>query len=96
MREHIARISRKLAGFARKYPGVGLLLAIERLLGEAMRTAVSIARAGAVGRVGVPQDTTIPERLQQSGPAYYRTPFGSGREALAGTNYRAVVAVRIV
>ena len=29
--------------------------------GEAMRTAVSIARAGgAVGRVGVPQDTTIP------------------------------------
>lgn len=30
-------------------------------LGEAMRTAVSIARdGGAVGRVGVPQDTTIP------------------------------------
>jgi threonine dehydrogenase-like Zn-dependent dehydrogenase len=29
--------------------------------GEAMRTAVSIARAGgAVGRVGVPQDKTIP------------------------------------
>ena len=31
-------------------------------LGEAMRTAVGIARpGGAVGRVGVPQDTTIPD-----------------------------------
>ena len=30
--------------------------------GESMRTAVSIARpGGAVGRVGVPQDTTIPD-----------------------------------
>src|SRR5215207_9471261 len=36
--------------------------------GEAMRTAVSIARpGGAVGRVGVPQDTTIPN----SQPTFY-------------------------
>ena len=36
--------------------------------GEAMRTAVSIARpGGAVGRVGVPQETTIPN----SRPAFY-------------------------
>jgi threonine dehydrogenase-like Zn-dependent dehydrogenase len=37
--------------------------------GEAMRTAVSIARAGgAVGRVGVPQETTIPNAQ----PTFYR------------------------
>jgi threonine dehydrogenase-like Zn-dependent dehydrogenase len=36
--------------------------------GEAMRTAVSIARAGgAVGRVGVPQDATIPNAQ----PSFY-------------------------
>jgi threonine dehydrogenase-like Zn-dependent dehydrogenase len=36
--------------------------------GEAIRTAVSIARAGgAVGRVGVPQDATIPNAL----PTFY-------------------------
>jgi len=37
--------------------------------GEAMRTAVTIARAGgAVGRVGVPQETTIPEAQ----PTFFR------------------------
>lgn len=36
--------------------------------GDSMRTAVSIARAdGAVGRVGVPQETTIPNAQ----PAFY-------------------------
>ena len=36
-------------------------------LAESMRTAISIARpGGAVGRVGVPQDETMPARCRRS------------------------------
>jgi threonine dehydrogenase-like Zn-dependent dehydrogenase len=56
--EAIARV-RELTG------GLGAHAVLECVgLGEAMRTAIGIARAGgAVGRVGVPQDETMPASL---------------------------------
>ena len=46
--------------------------------GQSMRTAIEIARAGgAVGRVGVPQDETMPASL----PAFFRNITVSGGPA---------------
>ena len=59
--------------------GIGAHSVLECVgLGESMRTAIGIARpGGAVGRVGVPQDETIPASL----PAFYNNVIVGGGPA---------------